>query len=117
MSMLLRVDENANCEAVEGRVFSERTQPQPITAVLRTRGGQEVWCPIVAWNEATPAGSALACKVDDSGEGTCYLIYGGTSGLRLKTPDCDHSWSLHDPHQWGEPFLLLPPDGADLRFA
>ena len=111
--MFLRVEENPNCEAVEGRVFTERSAPQPVREVLRIRSGQEVWCPITGWE----SGPALACKVDDSGEGSCYLIYGGPGGLRLKEPSCEHAWSLDDPHQWGEAFLLLPPDGADLRFA
>jgi len=115
--MYLRTDENPNCEGIEPRVFQERTEPRTVTHILRTRDGREVWCPIVAWEDTGTTGPALARKVDDSGEGTCYLVHGGRWGLRLKDPACRDPWSLEDPHQWGEPFLLLPADGADLRFA
>src|SRR5262249_21427616 len=113
--MLLNIDDNPNCGLMEPRVFQERSDPRPLTHVLRQRGDVEVWCPIVSWEEGNPT-SALARKVDDSGEGTCYLVYGGRCGIRLKDPSCHDAWSIQDPHQWGEPFLLLPANGADLRF-
>ena len=115
--MFLRIEENPNCEGVEGRVFTERSAPRGVGSVLRIRDGREVWCDVVSWGENGAEGPPQACKVDDSGEGSCFLIYGGVSGLRLKEPGCGHAWSLRDPHQWGEPFLLLPPSGEDLRFS
>jgi hypothetical protein len=48
----------------------------------------------------------MACIVDDSGDGSCYLVFGGAWGLRLK----------HESGTWGVPYMLLPGDGADLRF-
>src|SRR4051812_30132620 len=113
--MYLSVDENPNCELPDGRVLQERGEPVRVAEVLRQRAGQEVWCPIVSWEAQGASGPAWARKVDDSGEGTCYLVYGGRWGLRLKDPTCQDAWDLHDAHQWGEPFLLLPADGADLR--
>jgi hypothetical protein len=115
--MLLRIDENPNCEIVEGRVLTPRGDPRRVTHALRQRNGKEIWCPIIAWGEKGESGPATACKVDDSGEGTCYVVYGGTWGLRLKEPECDHAWSQDEPHQWGEAFLLLPPSGSDLKFS
>jgi hypothetical protein len=114
--MFLRVDQNPNCEAVEGRVFTERTLPQDVAAVLRLRDGKEIWCDIIAWGDDGEAGPAQARKVDDSGEGSCYLIYGGDCGLRLRALNDRRSWSLGEPDQWGEPFLLLPPEGQEIRF-
>jgi hypothetical protein len=114
--MYLSVDENPNCPLIEPRVFQERSEPQPVTHVLRQREGEELWCPIVGWGANGKPAEALARKVDDSGEGTCYLVYGGRWGLRLKEPACDDAWSMDDPHQWGEAFLLLPAEGSDLRF-
>ena len=105
--MILTVDENPNCEMPDPRVIQERGDPRPISHVLRPRDGQEVWCSITAWDSTGAAGPALARKVDDSGEGTCYLVYGGRWGLRLNDPV---------GREWGEAFLLLPADGADLRF-
>ena len=114
--MYLSVEESPNGEALDGRVFQERTAPRVVSEVLRNRGGKEVWCPIVAVEAGGETGPALARKVDDSGDGTCYLVYGGRWGIRLKEPACQDLWSFTDPHQWGEAFLLLPADGADLKF-
>jgi hypothetical protein len=114
--MYLSVEESPNGEALEGRVFQERTPPRVVTEVLRRRGGKDVWCPIVAVEAGGVTGPALARKVDDSGEGTCYLVYGGRWGIRLKEPACQDPWNFTDPHQWGETFLLLSADGADLKF-
>jgi len=116
LTLRLSVDENPNCEMTDPRVFQERSEPQPVTQVLRQRGNKDVWCPVVSWEQEGAAGPALARKVDDSGDGTCYLVYGGRWGLRLKEPTCADPWSLDDTHQWGEAFLLLPADGADLSF-
>jgi hypothetical protein len=115
--MILSLAENPNCELNDPRVFQERGEPRPVTHVLRNRRGGEVWCPITGFSENAVTVPALARKVDDSGEGTCYLVSGGTWGLRLKEPACQDAWDLKDSHQWGEAFLLLPSDGADLRFS
>jgi len=117
LTIRLSVDENPNCELFDTRIFNEHEQPRAITHVIRQQNGRDVWCPIVAWDDSGAAGAAQARKVDDSGDGTCYLVSGGRWGLRLKYPDCAHDWSQDDPHQWGEAFLLLPADGSDLRFA
>lgn len=114
--MYLTVDENLNCESIEGRVFNERTAPRPVSHVLRARSGQDVWCALTGLDAQGQACPALARKVDDSGEGTCTLVYGGAWGLRLKDPICKDPWSIDDPHQWGEPFLLLGGDAEDVRF-
>jgi hypothetical protein len=114
--MFLRFDENPNTGFVDDRVFQERTEARQVSHVLRRRAGQEVWCPVTGLEDGGRPVPALARKVEDSGEGMCYLVYGGRWGMRLKDPACADPWSLKDAHQWGEPFLLLPSDGADLRF-
>jgi hypothetical protein len=113
--MFLRFEENPNTGFVDDRVFQERSEPRRVAQVLRRRGGQEVWCAVTGLDEKGLPVPALARKVEDSGEGMCYLVYGNLWGLRLKDPACSDPWSLDDPHQWGEPFLLLPADGADLE--
>jgi hypothetical protein len=114
--MFLRFEENPNIGFTDDRVFQERSDSRIVNAVLRRRGGGEVWCAVTAMNEKGEFIPAAARKVDDSGEGTCWLVYGGAWGLRFREPACTHPWSLEDEtHQWGEPFLLLPADGADLR--
>lgn len=114
--MLLRTDENPNCEWIDGRVYNETEAARPITHVLRQRQGKDVWCEITGLDDDCKVIPALARKVQDSGDGICYLVYGGAWGVRIKEPGCTHPWSLDDSHQWGEAFLLLPSDGEDLRF-
>jgi len=57
---------------------------------------------------------AQARKVDDSGEGVIMLVSGGDAGLRLQPGGAPAAWSLTNPAQWGEPFLLIA-DPEDLR--
>lgn len=47
-------------------------------------------------------GPAQAAEVDDSGEGTSTLIYGGDAGVRLVNED--------DERTIAEPYLLLAAD-------
>jgi len=114
--MFVRFEENPNCGFADDRVWREQTEPRPVSQVLRQRAGGEVWCDVTGLDRGGTPQPALARRVEDSGEGTCTLVYGGLWGIRLKEPSCTHAWSLSDPHQWGEAFLLLPGDGADLRF-
>lgn len=115
--MFVRFEENPNCGFVDDRVWTERSEAQRVTHVLRTRLGEEVWCPVTGLDEKGQPIPAQARKVEDSGEGICYLVYGGLWGIRLKEPTCQDPWSLEDNHQWGEGFLLLSSTGEDLRFA
>ncbi len=120
--MFLRFEENPNTGFVDDRVFQERSEPRRVTHVLRRRGGQDVWCDVTGLDAKGLPVPAFARKVEDSGEGMCYLVYGGAWGLRLaephsaiRPPPSEILWSVDDPHQWGEPFLLLAVVGADLR--
>ena len=59
----------------------------------------------------------MAGLVQDSGDGSCYLVFGGEWGLRLRSEAVSGPWDLRDSAQWGLPFLLLPDNGSDLRLA
>lgn len=115
--MYLTVEENTNCEAVEGRVFNERESPRAISRVMQTRRGVDLWCAITGLDSHGSPCAAVARKVEDSGDGTCYLVTGGAWGLRLQSADQPGPWSLGDSQQWGESFLLLPGSGEDLTFS
>jgi hypothetical protein len=115
--MLIQIDENPNCGPLEARVFQERSPAQVVTSVRQRRGNERVWCSVTGLDEDMHPIPAQVQKVEDSGEGTCYLVTGGAWGLRLKTLDSSDPWSLENPAQWGEPFLLMAPDETDLRCA
>ena len=116
--MVLEIPPNPNCEAVELRIFNDLEPPKPITHVRiePPGGGEAQWYAVVGWTlEAAPC-PAVACRVDDSGEGVAVLIVGGNAGLRMKPERDAAPWGLTQAGQRGLPFLLLPTT-ADLRFA
>jgi len=115
--MYLEIPENPNCDALDGQVFQCRSAGRVVTAVRWNRAGVESWCEITGINEDERLSPAMACEIDDSGDGTCYLVTGGAWGLRLKDAAGTGGWSLEDREQWGEPFLLVPADGQSVRFA
>jgi hypothetical protein len=50
------------------------------------------------------SGVAWAATVEDSGAGTCMLLYGGARGLRLRAVDGDEAFA--------EPYLLLSAESV-----
>ena len=117
MPVLVQIPENPNCPAVDGQVFQCRTGARPVTHVRWERNGQEEWCSITGLDEGGKLCAAAACIIEDSGEGLCYLVTGGMWGLRFKSASESGPWDLDDCRQWGEAFVILGGDGADLRFA
>lgn len=97
-------------------MFQPRTPPVTVVQVRRDRNGREIWCSITGLDDGGRACPAVACLIDDSGEGGCQLVFGGEWGLRLKEASSGHAWDVSDPDQWGEPYLMLSGDGADLKF-
>ena len=67
-------------------------------------------CPV---RRATFAPDAMYAPVSDSGQARAHLVYGGDFGIRFRPSDSTGEWSLDDPDQWGEPYVVLL-DAADL---
>jgi hypothetical protein len=91
---------------MDGQIFQPRTGRRAVTQIRMDRGGEEHWCAVTGLDEDWRECQATACLIDDSGDGACYLLVGGAWGLRLRDGES----------QWGEPYLLLAADDADLRF-
>jgi hypothetical protein len=133
--MYIEVEENPNCAAREAMRYRELGPAQPIVRVrIFDRRDEGEWCLITAVQGGGPEpwGQALVRRVEDSGVGVAYLVFGGAWGIRLCPIDRAHpssvtderciTWSFDDPDQWGEPYLVLtdPQDlvvagGFDLR--
>ncbi len=147
--MYLEVEANPNCAGREGMRYRELGPPSPIIRVrIFDRRDEGEWCLVTAVHGEGPAlwGPALVRRVEDSGVGVAYLVFGGAWGIRLcpverarsssvtdescppssvtdercfpssVTDKCCPPWSLDDPDQWGEPYLLLT-DPHDLVLA
>ena len=109
-AVYIEVEENPNCAAREAMRYRELGPPQPIVKVrIFDRRDEGEWCFITAvhGNGPAPWGPALVRRVEDSGVGVAYLVFGGAWGIRLCPIDRARVWSFDDPDQWGEPYLVL----------
>ena len=111
---LIEIDDNRNCVGTE-RVFHDVEPPQSVTQVRLAREDRSAcWYEVVGWTTENQPCPAFMQKVDDSGAGVCFLVFGGTAGLRFRSAGSNIPWSDEDTAQWGEPFLLLA-DVEDIR--
>jgi hypothetical protein len=117
--MYIEVEANPNCAGREGMRYRELGPPSPVVRVrIFDRRDEGEWCLVTAvqGEGATPWGPALARRVEDSGVGVAYLVFGGAWGIRLCPVDRARPWSFDNSDQWGEPYLLLT-DSHDLVLA
>jgi hypothetical protein len=113
--VFIQIDPNPNCPSLGGLVFQPQTKARAVSQLRTVRCGAEIWCSVTGVGDTGMPCPAMACLIEDSGDGVCHLVFGGAWGLRFKTNDRD--WNLNDPDQWGEPYLILPGDASDLVFA
>jgi len=114
--LTLEILDNPNCPSVDLRVFHDLGSAMPVRQVRLSHDGQPPqWHDVTGWTASNDRCPALLQKVDDSGEGVAFLLYGGDAGLRLRLAGDASAWRLDDPRQWGSPFVLLT-DLADVRF-
>ncbi len=116
--MVLEVESNDNCEASVFVRFKEIEPARPVSQIrIYDRTSQGEWCWVCGWTDhpTHPRGAAFAQRVEDSGAGLAYLVFGGLYGIRLKSVRVEEEWDLASANQWGEPYLLLA-DASDLRY-
>ncbi len=110
MLLVIEVEESENSLFAVTRSFQTMEDPRPVSKVSTfAPGGAEAMYEVVGWSSDGLV-TALAALVDDSGEGSALLVYGGDEGIRLRPEGSPLDWSLEEPSQWGEPFLLLAHD-------
>jgi hypothetical protein len=105
--IFVQIDENPNCAAMDGLVFQPKAPPREVRRVRISRDGAVEWREIEGVDEGGAECRAQASLIDDSGDGCCYLITGGAWGLKLSSGG----------DVYGEPYLVLGADGADVEFA
>ena len=116
--MIVEVESNENCENGFFGRFKEIRPARPVLQIrLYDRNPTGEWYWVTGWsdNEQTPAHTAYAQLVEDSGAGLTHLVYGGLYGLRFRPIHTEEPWSLTSPHQWGDAYLSLASD-RDIRF-
>ena len=113
--IIVDVPDNPNCSTVEMRVFHDVEPPRSIEQIRWERQpGHPAWFDVTGWTASSTTCPVLLQKVDDSGEGVAFLVYGGDAGIRLRPSGRNAPWRLEDAQQWGEPFLILT-DLDDVR--
>jgi hypothetical protein len=116
--MVVEVKPNANCEQSVCARFKE-AGPARRVAQVKTfeRRSEGEWCRVTGWTDDPehPCCPAHAQRVEDSGSGLAYLIFGGIGGIRLKPISLSEEWDLNSANQWGEPYLLLA-DPKDINY-
>jgi hypothetical protein len=112
--ILEEIEENPNCRPADMMRFREIGPAKRVVQVrLYHEDPNGRWYRVIGWTdqENAPTAEVFIQPVEDSGSGVAYLLYSaGNCGLRFKS-NPESPWSLTDPTQWGEPFLLL----GDLR--
>lgn len=106
-ALFIQIDENPNCAPMDGMVFQPKAPPREVKRVRVSRGSVTEWCEISGVTETGVPCPALASPIDDSGDGACYLVTGGSWGLRLSS----------ETGSVGESYMLFGIDGSDLEFA
>jgi hypothetical protein len=116
--MVVEVEPSANCEQSVCARFKE-AGPARRVAQVKTfeRRSEGEWCWVTGWTDdpENPCCPAYVQRVEDSGAGLAYLVFGGIGGIRLKPVSLSEEWDLNSANQWGEPYLLLA-DAKDIRY-
>jgi len=113
--ILIEIPDNSNCAAVDLRVFHDLEPAQPVSQVRLVHDGTPPqWYDVTGWTASAQPCPAWLQKVDDSGDGVAFLLYGGEAGLRFRPSGDQEPWRSESPQQWGEPFLIVA-DQADIR--
>jgi hypothetical protein len=96
------------------QIYHNAGEPFAVRRVRIFEGGDEgKVCAVTGWSSdggGWPS-EVYAVKVEDSSEGSAYLVYGSDWGIRLAPVDSPGNWDTANSGQWGETHLVL----ADLE--
>jgi hypothetical protein len=116
----VEVEPNDNTPMMAQQVYKNVGLPFAVSHVRiyeGAPGGQ--LCAITGWS-SKDGGSptpAHAVQIDDSSEGSAFLVYGGDYGVRLRPAESEESWDVASSEQWGETHLVLASDEDVTRAA
>lgn len=114
--MEINIEENSNCDFEGQYMFVENSKPKPVEWIMVYSGGKDLKCRVTGVYSGGVFGDAYAVSVDDSGEGTAYLIYGGEWGIRYQPVSSEEPWDLSNPAQSGDAYKIYS-SADDIGFA
>jgi len=109
-AVYIEVEDSPNCTGRDPMRYRELGPAEVVTRLrLFDRREDGEWCLVTGVRNSAdaPWEPARVRKVEDSGVGVAYLVYGGTWGIRLCPVERAQAWDFADPNQWGEAYLLL----------
>ena len=113
-NIYLETEENENCEYMPLQLFEGHADPVQITRVrMQDFVHPEAVYEVTGWDSAGDLDGrgepvpAMYVPVSDSGQARAHLVYGGDFGIRFRPSGSSSDWSLDDPDQWGEPYVVL----------
>lgn len=114
-SIYLEVEENDNCEYMPLMLYEAHAEPVPVSRIFLDEPGRPPGVyQVTGWSgegDGAPC-AAMYAPVSDSGQAVVHLVFGGDWGIRMKPADSTADWSIHDPAQFGEPYLMLMDESA-----
>ena len=114
-SIYIEVDENDNCEYMPLMLYEAHADAVPVARVVLDEPGRAPGeYQVTGWssdNGGTPC-AAMYCPVSDSGQAVVHLVFGGDWGIRMKPANSTAEWSIDDPEQFGEPYIMLMDESA-----
>ena len=106
----VEVEPNDNTPMMAMQVYKNIGQPFRVAKVRLFEGEPEgKLCAVSGWSSAGEGSAvdAYAVRIEDSSEGSAYLVYGGDWGIRLRDAGDVEPWSIEAASQWGETHLVL----------
>jgi hypothetical protein len=113
----VEVEANDNTPMTAMQVYKNVGEPFRVSQVAIYEGMPEATVyEVTGWSsvEGGTAVEAYAVQVEDSSEGSAYLVYGSDWGIRLRPVASDQAWSANSDDQFGETHLVLA-SAEDLR--
>jgi hypothetical protein len=114
----VEVEANDNTPMMAQQVYKNTGVPFPVSHVRIYEGEPDgQLCAITGWSSmdgGSPT-TAYAVQIDDSSEGSAFLVYGGDYGVRLRPADSDEAWDIASGDQWGETHLVLSSEDDVIR--
>ena len=107
--MFLEVEPCSNVDKSLGLMYKDISSPREVYCLKYLDDGEERPMQITGWDgDSGKPCPAYACHVEESGDGTALLIFGGSGGIRLKDLENESPWNESATDQWGDTHLVYP---------
>lgn len=109
--MFIEVEPNSNTAISFNMVYRDVSKAREVFCIKYQVGTDNQPVQVTGWDADTNTPCpALACQIEESGDGIALLIYGGSGGIRMKPLEDESPWDAASSNQWGESHLVYPVD-------